>query len=1170
MTVIWHNSDQWDVSTVPTSPASRRGRRSAIPAQPTGADVPSEFLARGVTVTDVIDATPKATRRGDEVSLVDVSVPIVADERYVLAIRHPSGALTFHAGDQEVARRGVRAAAATAIRFRVTVSDGAPAGQRRGVVSNAIKLVVLKVTEKIADAVVERLVAAWEPRAWKKNGLAEGWFRVSAATLKSGKLVPGVPDAATVAPGRSLLFLHGTFSNAASAYRDLAKTDFFTRVQPVYGDRIYAFNHFSLSKRPEENARDLLAGLPNGPTTFDVITHSRGGLVLRNLVERRDFLGPAAKRFQLGRAILVASPNEGTPLATPKRWEDTVGWFANLVEIFPDNPLTLAAEWVSEAIVWIANRAAGGIPGLAAMTMNGKQINDLQMPPGPPPAAYSALTANYTPDDNVLLRMLDVGVDAFFTSANDLVVPTEGGWHVDKPGAAPAIAAAAIGCFGPGGNFPDITDVHHLNFFGRQQTADFLVRALKGEPQGLPVIDPQAALPERNRRRGVGAPMLAPAAQAALPVDTMPNAAAASVGIAVDPLASSFSDSFQLTILGSDNADGRNVSYQLVASYGGARVVVPFWTADLPRSARVKRSKQLPAAATQDRRPDAGKQFQRIIATNRRIKDYIDGKAKPLDDNELIEFGKVLFDTLFPTNVRRLYDVARSRERGGRLNVIFTSTIPWLADLPWEFAYDPARKTYLTTQELNFVRNVVTLIPADKIEPRPGPLRILVAVAQPVGTGKLSAEEEEAVIRRGFEPLINAGLVTVEVLRGATPNSMHRWISVGNFDVVHFIGHGVFRKPDGGAKQPDQKSARFEQDDAGFLVFEDGRGGSQYVGFRTAREIFCQRGVRLVFLNACESGEGGHGDFNSGVAPALVAGGIPNVVANQYKVLDQSATEFSQHFYWALAQGESLGSATREARIAVNYSIAGENIDWAVPVVYARDPDGSLCERRPVKKDMLITPLVSGFARRAIELHARRIAIWDVNHVFPELDETVEQMNRAQTSFGFTVVEFSAPTGLWRREKDSDLQLNANEAAARLRFKPQELGVDYLYCITDRLIAFAEDGETYENYYNWWSTEDDENVLIFSTDIPKLPVNNLAGRRVIANAMVQGLTGVLAKIEDTHARNPKDCPLYWDPEPDMLLIAKPQHFDKTCTDQVRRKISPADFAALQTLLRLFD
>jgi len=70
----------------------------------------------------------------------------------------------------------------------------------------------------------------------------------------------------------------------------------------------------------------------------------------------------------------------------------------------------------------------------------------------------------------------------------------------------------------------------------------------------------------------------------------------------------------------------------------------------------------------------------------------------------------------------------------------------------------------------------------------------------------------------------------------------------------------------------------------------------------------------------------------------LVAGGVPAVVANQFKVLDPSAAAFAQHFYWALASGRTIGDAAREARVAVNYSIAGEAIDWAVPVLFARNP----------------------------------------------------------------------------------------------------------------------------------------------------------------------------------------------------------------------------------------
>ena len=217
--------------------------------------------------------------------------------------------------------------------------------------------------------------------------------------------------------------IHGTFSNAASAYKDLAQSDFFERASQIYGDRIFAFNHFSISRTPEENARMLLQGLPDKTFTFDVITHSRGGLVLRNLVERTAALGAIAKRFKVGNAVLVASPKtNGSPLATPARWQDTVGWMANLLELFPDNPFTTGAEFVANGLVWLARHASGDLPGLHSMDGNGDLIGQLQAPPGPPPDAYSALVANYNPSANVLQRMIDTGVDQFFGTANDLVV----------------------------------------------------------------------------------------------------------------------------------------------------------------------------------------------------------------------------------------------------------------------------------------------------------------------------------------------------------------------------------------------------------------------------------------------------------------------------------------------------------------------------------------------------------------------------------------------------------------------------------------------------------------------------------------------------------------------------------------------------------------------------
>ena len=57
-----------------------------------------------------------------------------------------------------------------------------------------------------------------------------------------------------------------------------------------------------------------------------------------------------------------------------------------------------------------------------------------------------------------------------------------------------------------------------------------------------------------------------------------------------------------------------------------------------------------------------------------RITAIVNGESdKPLpDDDELIEYGTTLFNTLFPGDVRRLYDVARSIHPEQTLNVILT------------------------------------------------------------------------------------------------------------------------------------------------------------------------------------------------------------------------------------------------------------------------------------------------------------------------------------------------------------------------------------------------------------------------------------------------------------------------------------------------------------------
>ena len=1128
MSGIQSNSRDWSIQKISASAGG--GRRSAAPTS----SFPPAFLTDESVVAEEFVASPSVTaRRGVAApSALDFNYELAEGEAAVLAIRHPSGALTFHL-PVESTRRG--AGKPGEVRFSVTVHSVDVETGRRGIVSKAVKAVLVKVAkipvDKVTSFVLPLLAAAFEKSSWAKHGLQEGWFKVTKDTLASGKLVAGTPSSTD----RTLLFIHGTFSNAASAYKDLAQSDFFERASQIYGDRIFAFNHFSISRTPEENARMLLQGLPDKTFTFDVITHSRGGLVLRNLVERTAALGAIAKRFKVGNVVLVASPNEGTPLATPARWQDTVGWMANLLELFPDNPFTTGAEFVANGLVWLARHASGDLPGLHSMDGNGDPIAELQKPPGPPPDAYSALVSNYNPSASVLQRMIDTGVDQFFGTANDLVVPTEGGWKVDRSGVA-FVPANRIGCFGPGGNLA-LDSVTHVSFFSHPETANFLATALAGQKQTLTPVDPGKALPDRRLLRSADA--LSATSGVAIPTGPGPSVAplaaprgTATRGMAEAGLDLSF-DTFHLVVLAGADTEKRHA--KILAHYGSARVIEDFY---------------LGGTET-----DAGKRWQQIIGFQRQIKNYIDlGKGQMPSAQELRVYGQVLFATLFPGAVKRVYDTARSMQRSVRLNVILTSTVPWVADLPWEFAFDPVRQTSLAMEEIHFIRNVMTAVPADIVDDKHR-LRILVVSSQPIDLGRLSIEEEAAVIRRGFEPLREAGLAEIDVLARATPASLHGYVSTGKYSVVHFIGHGEYDR----------------EKDEGFLVFQTDKGERYMVDEHSLREILCWRSIQLVFLNACETGQGGSADFNSGVAPALVAGGVPIVVANQYKVLDKSATFFAQHFYWSLAQGMAVGAAAREARIAVNYSLTGEAIDWAVPVVYAHDPNSRVCPELRLDPKTLPSPAVGISSRRGTAQHTTRVAVWDIHSQFPELRSTLDRMNAVQSYYGFEVVDLSVPMDAWYFE-DSKRYLDAEVFADRLAPQIPQLGVQYLSAITDEPIALDTDAKPPKkpklDYYGWWPGPEKPPVLIFSTNGLGLAPSGPATAQAIANVAVSGIAGYLM-ASDSHAKGPTDCPNYLNPNRKLEVLTRRQKFCKPCVAKLS-KSHPKEFKALNALLAAFD
>src|SRR3954469_6938738 len=173
--------------------------RSATRGTPSSAGaglpgLPDEFLTSGSRVEEEVVLEPRAVAR-DAASApppIELATDLAPGEAAVLVIRRPSGALTFHPPDQTVRRtRG----GPGVVHFTVPAPASPTGPTSRGIVTQAVKAIIVKVKDAVIDAAVGAtlpvVTRAFETFTWKQKGLEEGWLTVSQAALKAGDLPAG-------------------------------------------------------------------------------------------------------------------------------------------------------------------------------------------------------------------------------------------------------------------------------------------------------------------------------------------------------------------------------------------------------------------------------------------------------------------------------------------------------------------------------------------------------------------------------------------------------------------------------------------------------------------------------------------------------------------------------------------------------------------------------------------------------------------------------------------------------------------------------------------------------------------------------------------------------------------------------------------------------------------
>jgi tetratricopeptide (TPR) repeat protein len=353
-----------------------------------------------------------------------LEVPVATDEiAFALVVDEETDAVFLLPPDPGTEREALGVA-----RFSlVTEADD------RGVIGLVAQVLLKGPGRKIVNVLTGQVARAAAAR-WEGRARPEGARLFRPRDPVEGE--PMTPDTwSRLSRGPSLLWLHGPFAQTHTGFAGL-DPELWGALADRYQGRLWAYDHHTISAGPRANARDLLRLVSEsgaGPLVVDVIAHSRGGLVARELAERsRDT--PLTVRS----LIMAGTPNQGTPLADTRGMVAGLNRFTNLLTLAPD-PISDITGAVVAVVTQVLGDAIGDLPGLSAMAPPAKNPSYLGELNGLPPAkdvTYRLLAGDYQPraDGSRLGKVFaNWAVDTLLKDdANDLVVPASSALGGDR------------------------------------------------------------------------------------------------------------------------------------------------------------------------------------------------------------------------------------------------------------------------------------------------------------------------------------------------------------------------------------------------------------------------------------------------------------------------------------------------------------------------------------------------------------------------------------------------------------------------------------------------------------------------------------------------------------------------------------------------------------------
>ena len=431
----------------------------------------SETMSVELDAAEAPTAGPTSGLRapgGEDAIMLEVPDTGPEWEHVVLEIDE-GGVMRWHlplTDDNQIAPPATRGTGAVK-RFRIPKAVApTPTGDQaktRGLVGmvgkKLLKVLVYPVTDILIGRAIDHFATKWEAKK-RPYGLR--------LMTPDNYATPGVPqltdaDWQHLSSGRALLMIHGTFSTAHGAFSGLTRDDM-AQLNSMYDGRVFAFDHPSVSVSPAANVKELAKRIPAGTRLdVDIVCHSRGGLVAREIAERGSAHGLTTDRLNVGRVVFVGAANSGTMLAQPEHMVNMIDRLTTVTNLIPTGFVSELLDGLIMVVKVIGHGGLKSLDGLASMNPSGAYLKALTGGQKTT-ATYYAITADFdagAQDATAPLKTLvkDKLMDKIFKdAANDLVVPTEGVFSVADCASFPIESVSRL-------EIPGAAGVVHTTYF---------------------------------------------------------------------------------------------------------------------------------------------------------------------------------------------------------------------------------------------------------------------------------------------------------------------------------------------------------------------------------------------------------------------------------------------------------------------------------------------------------------------------------------------------------------------------------------------------------------------------------------------------------------------------------------------------------------------------------